>query len=299
VIDVSNPALPVERGSLDSIGRARDVEVVGGIAFVVTEIPYQVGSGGLRVIDVSNPAAPFELARLDDLGFARDVEVVDGIAYMLASGLRTIDVSDPAAPVELIRLTSAELHSGRDVEVADGFAYVAGRTSVLAIDVRDTDAPVVAGAFQPPGHPNGVEVANGLVYVSAGLTGLRVIDFGPEYRRTLLIDIDIDIRPGSDINTINPASRGVVAVAILGSEDFDVGDIDVTTLAFGPFYAPPEHAVGGQHKDVNADGFPDLLAHFRTEETGIEFGDTAACLSGETLDGQLFEGCDAIQTVPH
>ena len=115
----------------------------------------------------------------------------------------------------------------------------------------------------------------------------------------LQLVVELDIKPGSDSNTINPANRGVVPVAILGSEDFEVGDIDVATLAFGPFYAPAEHAVGGQHQDVNADGFSDLLAHFRAEETGIEFGDTEACLSGETLDGRSFEGCDTIQTVPH
>ncbi len=140
-------------------------------------------------------------------------------------------------------------------------------------------------------------MVDGLVYAAKGTVGLRVIDFGPECLRTL--PIDIDITPGSGLNRINPSSRGVVPIAVLGSEDFHVANVDVTTLAFGPDGAPSVHAVGGQHKDVNADGFPDLLAHFRTEEIGMEFGDTEACLSGKTLDSRFFEGCDAIQTVPH
>ena len=115
----------------------------------------------------------------------------------------------------------------------------------------------------------------------------------------LQLVVELDIKPGNDLNKVNPSSRGVVLVAILGSEDFDVADIDGTTLDFGPYYARPAKRVGENHADVNADGFPDLLAHFRTAETGIEFGDMEACLSGETLDGRSFEGCDTIQTVPH
>jgi len=151
------------------------------------------------------------------------------------------------------------------------------------------------GAFDTPDGAFGAEVVGGLAYV-AGSDGLRIIDFGPEYASAL--PVDLDIKPGSDPNSINPDDGGVVPAAILGSQTFDVADVDATTLAFGPDGAAPDHSHGPHVEDVNGDGFADLLAHFPTEEAGIVFGTLVACVDGETLDGKPFNGCDAVRTVP-
>jgi probable HAF family extracellular repeat protein len=109
--------------------------------------------------------------------------------------------------------------------------------------------------------------------------------------------VEIDIRPGSDPNSINPFSRGVVPVAILTSEDFDALTVDADSVLFGPTEAEKKHKQA-HVEDVDGDGDLDLLLHFRTPDTGIALGATEACVTGETYDGVPIEGCDSVRTVP-
>lgn len=99
--------------------------------------------------------------------------------------------------------------------------------------------------------------------------------------------LDIDIKPGSDENPINPNSNGVIPVVVLYTE-FE--DDDGNTVVFDPtdrdvryrFGAPdvvndgggarPAH--NGHIRDVDGDGNDDLILHFSTQKTGFD-GDEA------------------------
>jgi len=111
-------------------------------------------------------------------------------------------------------------------------------------------------------------------------------------------DAWIDVKPGSADNPIQTFSRGVIPVALLGSPAYDVDQVDGKSLAFGPGAAPLAHRKCPHREDVNGDGLPDLLSHFRTQETGIAPGDLEACLTGEFADGTPFEGCDVVRALP-
>lgn len=113
-------------------------------------------------------------------------------------------------------------------------------------------------------------------------------------------EVEIDIEPGDSENGVLYRRRRGIRVAILGSESVDVRDIAVTELRFGPKGAAPKHDLERRRRyrrhlrDVNRDGFEDLMTHFRVQETGLPLGDGEACLSGE-IGAQSFEACDAVR----
>ena len=110
----------------------------------------------------------------------------------------------------------------------------------------------------------------------------------------------IDIKPGSDLNSINLGSHGVIPVAVLTTNDFDATTVDPDTVEI----AGSSVALRGNgnrllasFEDVDDDGDIDLVLQVETENLTLETGATEATLTGETFDGHQIVGVDTIVIV--
>jgi hypothetical protein len=134
-----------------------------------------------------------------------------------------------------------------------------------------------------------------------------------------VIEVSVDIKPGSCPNPFNTTSKGVLPVAVLGTEDFDVTTVDPATIqltregydvgvsplrwSYEDVATPFEGELCECH-DLNGDGYMDLTLKFKTQEVkdtldlSDEAGNTIPLLiTGnlmEEADGTPIEGSDCI-----
>lgn len=184
-----------------------------------------------------------------------------------------------------------------EVTDPDGNRYVLFTFDlVLSLGIDLTQPGALEGLPLPAGWTYSSHVLESdLLLVSNGLARLFVQGAASSFQRIDVIEVGIDVEPKGKKPKPIKLHKSSVKTAILGEEDFDVTTIDVSTLAFGPLEATPDER-GSRLEDVDHDGLLDLVSRYRTEETGIQSGDTEACVTGTTLEGVPFEGCDAIET---
>ncbi|MFX0145830.1 MAG: hypothetical protein ACFE9C_17325 [Candidatus Hodarchaeota archaeon] len=159
----------------------------------------------------------------------------------------------------------------------------------------------------PLGYPGyrefkvqGSAIAKVKLAVTAGIDpyiGIDSIQFGR------VVSVTVDIKPGSDPNCFNINGHGVIPVAILGSADFDVTQVDVSSLMFAGLEVRVRGNKGPlcSFEDSNGDSFLDLVCHFEDDAGAWVPGNATATLTGSLLaefGGTPLEGTDSICVVP-
>jgi hypothetical protein len=133
------------------------------------------------------------------------------------------------------------------------------------------------------------------------------------YQGGLPIMIDVDIKPGSCPNPLNLASRGVLPVAVLGSQDFDVTTIDIAPIrlagvplvrsSYEDVAAPVPNGSECECATEGPDDYIDLTLKFKTQQIVNSLGEPGdgetlvLTLTGVLTDGTPIEGTDCIVVV--
>jgi hypothetical protein len=114
------------------------------------------------------------------------------------------------------------------------------------------------------------------------------------------LGVEIATKPGGTPNPVSLKGGGVIPVAVFSSTDFDATAIDPGTLTLGDG-ADPDTPVAQRNNgtlmaevdDVNEDGLPDLLVHFRVPAL-VANGDLTPATISLMLRGFLEDGCTNI-----
>lgn len=114
-----------------------------------------------------------------------------------------------------------------------------------------------------------------------------------EKEADLAQEVEIDIKPSSEPNSINLKSKGKIPVSILTTDEFDASTVNPVTVSFAEAFP-----VRWTLENVDGDGYMDLLFHFKTQELNLDQDSTEATLTGITYDGRIIAGTDTVNIVP-
>jgi hypothetical protein len=281
---------------------------------------YLNGGGRILALSEHEGFSPGSIATMNDLAthVGADLQVQGAI---LDSGFQ-VTANIDSSPLNLTDGVNTIRYAASSI-----VQVVAGPDAHSLVRTRDGgDAPgtifiaaqqIGGGIFVLSGDSNPFSDVNGGGYVTEdndvlvfNLCGLR-----PE------IDVPVDVRPTSCPNPLNVRTQGVLPVAILGTADFDVTDLDPTTVMLEGVepvrwgapedVATPFEPFTGKTEAMDcttkgSDGHLDQVFFFDVQEIIAALGGAGALgdgdavvlhLTGELTDGTIINGEDVVRII--
>ncbi|MHC4416111.1 MAG: hypothetical protein ACYS0G_12590 [Planctomycetota bacterium] len=301
-----------------------------GISFAERFVGQILSFNGDFDVVMGNPSGPLALQVGDpneNLNVLFDLDIFSNVLNGLGPlGYPDIDAIGEGAVAILLAIDHFEL--GIDVtgvgDVGD-VTFDFFRRDGSFIDSLSFD-PVSNGSFAFRRDGNTEDIA-GVVITNTDPAGLGYDDVRYNAPAQELI-LPVDIKPGSCPNPLNRRSNGVLPVGLLGTPDFDITQVDVSSVVIfradgmggsaSPNEGPPgPHSVfddvgtpfEGELCDcheLGGDGIVDLSMKFRTQNVvdTLELDDLPGgelvelVVSGTLLDGTPFVGSDCVRLVP-
>ena len=163
VVDVSESDSPQVIGTINGLGRVRQLCVDDGVAYVTSR------EDGLYLVDVSSPEQMKILDHYDTIELATGIAVSGDVAFVAcrSAGVELIDVSNPEQPRHLSTVRTGEAQS---ICVRNGILYVGvwGSAELVICDVSDPYRPTVISRTRLEGYGDGVDVCGDYCYVATG-----------------------------------------------------------------------------------------------------------------------------------
>jgi len=240
VLDVTDPANPVQVFSYDTPDRATFLEINNGRLYLSDRF-------GMLIFDISQPDSPVLIGRYTPPNEIERVKIRDGIMYaaLYYAGIRLIDIRDPANLKELGSVNSS--FAIWTVELYGNYLFAGGESSGLIVyDITDPANPLELTTIPLPSSeevlttqdqpPFQMLVHGSLLFVADGSYGLQVVD------------------------VTNPASPALIT----GYDTPDPGItwdvyIDGYTLLLGDYLGGIRHINLGPGLDYDGDGIPNYL----------------------------------------
>lgn len=125
-----------------------------------------------------------------------------------------------------------------------------------------------------------------------GISGIKTSD---------CFQVEVDIKPGSDANSISCSSKGVIPVAILTTDEFDASLIDPASVELNGVKAKvvgKKEQVLCHLEDVDGDGDTDMVCQIPTYEFLTECPSEGFGSLRATANGALVCGTDDVRFVP-